>query len=177
MGEFRLLTSDVCNIYSGLPNRRDYGEEYSPTMNAIRIAKANEKLKKTVLDREKYLSTLAEVRIPRAPAFRNYSRHRVDPVVKRLLQPTIAREGFNAEKHKGRLKNKNFAEEEDRSSYPGYQKIKKGELAYVIARLLRPTHMSMLKQRLPPPPLNVKSAVRRELAESFEKSYTMPPID
>ena len=179
MAEFGLLDGNVCNIYRG--TRSNSVVEESPSLDMLRIARQNDELKKTILDRTKYMKTLDDFHVPKAPAFRKFNRKKFGPVMKRLMKPTICQEGFNADKHKDKLKNKNFAELEDKSCFPGYQKIKKDELNYVVARLLRPTHMSMLKQRLPPPPLNLKSAVRRELAECYERSegehIYLPPID
>ncbi|KAK3088691.1 hypothetical protein FSP39_022446 [Pinctada imbricata] len=116
MGEFKIthhyvLDHDVRYIYSGSPCTMMYrGSPDYPNFDMLRISRDNSTLKKSVLKSTEYQRNLDTFMMPKAPAFRRYMRNKVDPVVTRLLQPTIAREGFNREKHRAKFRCKEYTE-------------------------------------------------------------------
>ena len=160
-------------MYSGLPLSLRYrGSGDYPNFDMLRINRENSDLKKLVLQSHEYQRRMNTFLIPKAPAFRKYTRHAVDPVVDRLLKPTIAREGFSPEKHSDKFRCKEYTRDPDKSSFPSYQKLPEDQVRGITSRLLKPTHMSTLKQRLPPPPLRQDPDRSRVV-----QMHSMPIVD
>lgn len=178
MGEFKVthnyvLQNNVRYMYSGLPLSLRYrGSGDYPNFDMLRINRENSDLKKLVLQSHEYQRRMNTFLIPKAPAFRKYTNHAVDPVVDRLLKPTIAREGFSPEKHSDKFRCKEYTRDPDKSSFPSYQKLPEDQLRGITSRLLKPTHMSTLKQRLPPPPLRQDPDRSRVV-----QMHSMPIVD
>lgn len=160
-------------MYSGLPLSLRYrGSGDYPNFDMLRINRENSDLKKLVLQSHEYQRRMNTFLIPKAPAFRKYTNHAVDPVVDRLLKPTIAREGFSPEKHSDKFRCKEYTRDPDKSSFPSYQKLPEDQVRGITSRLLKPTHMSTLKQRLPPPPLRQDPDRSRVV-----QMHSMPIVD
>lgn len=178
MSEFKVthqyvLQNNVRYMYSGLPLSLRYrGSGDYPNFDMLRINRENSDLKKLVLQSHEYQRRMNTFLIPKAPAFRKYTRHAVDPVVDRLLKPTIAREGFSPEKHSDKFRCKEYTRDPDKSSFPSYQKLPEDQVRGITSRLLKPTHMSTLKQRLPPPPLRQDPDRSRVV-----QMHSMPIVD
>ena len=159
MGEFKIthkyvLDNDVRYLYSGTPLSMSYrGSPDYPNFDQLRISKENSSLKKSVLRSTEYEKNLDTFLMPKAPAFRRYVRNKIDPIVTRLLQPTIAFEGFRREKHRPKFRCKEYTDIPDKSRFASYKKVPEPKVSLIVSRLLKPTHMSFLKQRIPPPRL------------------------
>lgn len=100
MGEFqtsfnKILKRDIKHIYSGFPQSLNmrHSSVY-PTIDQLRQKEESHDLKLGVLKYSEYDENYGCL-IPRAPAFRNLSRHEIDSMISRLRQPTVASKRIN----------------------------------------------------------------------------------
>lgn len=94
MGEFRITYNYVCNrniqyMYAGNRAMLKRGYDY-PNFDMLRLRRENTALKKNIL-RSNNSNQEREFTIPKAPAFRNFSRFAVTDMVDRLQNPTLSR--------------------------------------------------------------------------------------
>ena len=145
MGEFqtsfnKILTRDIKHIYSGFPQTISlrYSSIY-PTMDQLREKENSHNLKLGVLKLSEYDANYGCM-IPRAPAFRNLSRHEVENVIQRLQTPTIASRGIK------NTSDNNIVLEKEKTN-PQFLGLKREgtNLGELNTRLNRPTKISEIR--------------------------------
>jgi len=153
MGEFHIthkyiLNNNIQYLYSGNRTEMLYrGSGDYPNFDQLRINKENSDLKKRTLKTFKFQYQPDKFLLPRAPAFRFYSRHAVSGMVDRLMRPTIARVGVSSENF-DLLKCKDDVKEPDKSGFPSYRKFQKEDVQKIVHRLYKGhTIMSKVKLR------------------------------
>lgn len=144
-----VLNNDIRYMYSGYPLRYNGRREPDyPNFDMLRLARESSDLKRKTLQISRYRDQ-DPFRLPRAPAFRDYSKHMVDGVVGRLLthHSPLSKVG---KVHEDRRCVSQLREPIKKEMFPSYRSLSPEQVKTVSNRLYHThTHMSNLKKRDP----------------------------
>ena len=144
-----VLNNDIRYMYSGYPLRYTGRREPDyPNFDMLRLARESSDLKRKTLR----ISRMGDDQfmLPRAPAFRDYSRHSVDNVVKRLLNPEIQAPKRIGKTSDDRRCMSQLRDPINKDMFPSYRSMSPEQVKSVSNRLYHThTHMSNLKKRDP----------------------------
>lgn len=147
-----VLNNGVRYIYSGYPLRYNGRREPDyPNFDMLRLARESSDLKRKTLQVSRY-SNQDTFMLPRAPAFRDYSRHMVDTIVERLLNSPSQSPRSPVGKTFGddRRCFSQLREPLKKDMFPSYRSMSPEQVKSVSNRLYHThTHMSSIKKRNP----------------------------
>ncbi|KAH3799529.1 uncharacterized protein LOC127838186 [Dreissena polymorpha] len=144
-----VLNNDIRYMYSGYPLR--YNGRQSPdypNFDMLRLARESSDLKRKTLQISRFTDQ-NPFTLPRAPAFRDYSRHMVNGIVERLLTNTPRSSTSSLGKsYEDRRCVSQLREPLKKDMYPSYRSLSPEQVKTVSNRLYHThTHMSNLKAR------------------------------
>lgn len=147
-----VLNNDVRYLYSGYPLRYKGREDPDyPNFDMLRLARESSNLKRKTLKISRY-SDQDPFMLPRAPAFRDYSKHSVNHIVERLYKPNSRQSSMSSlgKITEDRRCVSQLREPLKKDMFPSYRSLSPEQVKSVSNRLYHThTHMSNLKKRDP----------------------------